>query len=53
MRPSLALALLLLAGGAHAAESPAPVVELELLAEHPIAGMAAGNLSGLTRCGEE
>ena len=53
MRPSLALALLLLAGGAHAAESPAPVVELELLAEHPITGMAAGNLSGLTRCGGE
>lgn len=30
----------------------APVVELELLAEHPLDGMPAGNLSGLSLCGD-
>ena len=53
MRLSLALAGLLLAGTAAAADQPAALAELELLAEHPVAGMAAGNLSGLTRCGDE
>ncbi|WP_068829087.1 esterase-like activity of phytase family protein [Pseudomonas sp. BMS12] len=33
-----------------AAEAPA---ELELLGEHPIEGLVGGNLSGLTRCGED
>ena len=53
MRLSLALAGLLLAGTAAAADQPAALTELELLAEHPVAGMTAGNLSGLTRCGGE
>ena len=44
MRLSLALAGLLLAGTAAAADQPAELAELELLAEHPVAGMAAGNL---------
>jgi len=49
VRLPLALAGLLLAGAAQAAEPQ----QLELLAEHPVQGMAAGNLSGLTRCGDE
>ncbi|QKE65631.1 esterase-like activity of phytase family protein [Aquipseudomonas campi] len=38
---------------AAAAEQPVQPVELELLAEYPVDGMAGGNLSGLTRCGAE
>ncbi|WP_252272911.1 esterase-like activity of phytase family protein [Pseudomonas subflava] len=53
MSLALALAGLLLAGTTFAAEKPADPVQLELLAEHPVEGMAGGNLSGLTRCGEE
>jgi hypothetical protein len=53
VRPGLALAGLLLAGTATAAEPPAQPAELALLAEYPVDGMAAGNLSGLTRCGDE
>lgn len=49
MKLRLALAGLLCAGMAQAAEP----VQLELLATHPVAGMGGGNLSGLTRCGEE
>jgi hypothetical protein len=45
----LALAGLLFIGAAQATE-PA---QLELLTEHPIEGMTGGNLSGLTRCGDE
>ena len=53
MRLILTLAGLLLAATAAAAERPAQPVELELVAEHPLEGMVRGNLSGLTRCGEE
>lgn len=52
MRWSACLAALLLSTGLGAAETPAPV-ELQLLAEHPLDGMAGGNLSGLARCGDE
>ncbi len=41
----------LLAGGA-LARAEAPPAELELLAALPVAGMPAGNLSGLARCGD-
>ncbi|WP_407313135.1 esterase-like activity of phytase family protein [Pseudomonas sp. nanlin1] len=46
-------ALLLLAGPvlADAPASPTPV-ELSLVSEHVIAGMARGNLSGLAQCGD-
>ena len=53
MRSSLALAGLLFASTVFAAEKPAEPTQLELLAEYPVQGMAGGNLSGLTRCGEE
>ena len=53
MRLAVSLAGLLFAGAAIAADKPTELAQLELLAEHPIEGMAAGNLSGLTRCGEE
>ncbi|MFG0381256.1 esterase-like activity of phytase family protein [Pseudomonas sp. zbq_18] len=53
MRLSLALAGLLLAGTTVAAEKPVELAQLELLAEHPVDGMRGGNLSGLTRCGEQ
>lgn len=53
MRLSLALASLLFAGTVAATEQAAPLAELQLLAEHPVDGMAGGNLSGLTRCGTE
>ena len=53
MRPSLALAGLLLVGTTFAADKPAEPPQLELLAEHPVEGMAGGNLSGLTHCGGE
>ncbi|WP_312341496.1 esterase-like activity of phytase family protein [Stutzerimonas nitrititolerans] len=47
-----ALVLLsLLSGAAWAQEAP-PTRELELLSEHPVEGMAAGNLSGLAWCGD-
>ncbi|MBC9252326.1 DNA topoisomerase IV [Pseudomonas alcaligenes] len=51
------LAGLFLAGAAHAAEQPAPATaapaELKLLAQYPVDGMNAGNLSGLARCAGE
>ena len=53
MRPGLILAGLLLTGSALAAEAPAEPGQLELVAEHAVNGMAGGNLSGLTRCGDE
>ena len=53
MRLDLALAGLLFASAALAAEKPTELTQLELLAEHPVDGMATGTLSGLTRCGEE
>lgn len=53
MRLSLALAGLLFACTAAAADKPKQPVELELLAEHAVDGMAGGNLSGLTRCGAD
>lgn len=46
---SAALLSLLLCSPVFASE---PVAELELLGEYPIEGIASGNLSGLTRCGE-
>lgn len=53
MRAVLALASVLLAGPLFAAEKPLAPAQLELLAEHPVEGMVGGNLSGLTRCGEQ
>ncbi|MEK1908488.1 MAG: esterase-like activity of phytase family protein [Pseudomonas sp.] len=48
------LASLLFSGALCAAEAPIAVpAELKLLAEYPIDGMPSGNLSGLTRCGNE
>ena len=43
--------LSLLSGGAWA-QSAAETAELELVSEHPIDGMAGGNLSGLAWCGD-
>ena len=42
---------LLLVSAAALADSP-PLEELRLLGEHPVQGMAGGNLSGLARCDE-
>lgn len=55
MRLSAALASLLFALTAHAADSaPASTTpELQLLHEYPVDGLPAGNLSGLTRCAGE
>lgn len=55
MRLSAALASLLFAFTAHAAEraSTSPAAELKLLHEYPVDGLPSGNLSGLARCGGE
>ncbi|SDV06461.1 esterase-like activity of phytase family protein [Pseudomonas mucidolens] len=53
MRSGFALAILLSSAGMTTQVSAAPVVELKLLAEHPVEGMRGGNLSGLAVCGGE
>lgn len=45
-------AALLLAAAPVLADTPAPLVELQLLSEHPVEGIAGGNLSGLAWCGD-
>lgn len=49
MHRGFALALALLATSVVAA----PMPELSLLSEHPVAGMRGGNLSGLALCGQD
>ena len=53
MKAIMALTALLLACTSLAAARTDEPVQLELLGEYPVDGMPAGNLSGLTRCGED
>lgn len=53
MRLPLALAILLLSGASLANAAASETEQLELVAEHPVAAINGGNLSGLSRCSGE